>query len=188
MDVPRKSGKEKIVYQSREFEVIKQPMKIGNKKFEVEIARRSPGVRLLILKDKKILLTREFRTELNGYDYRLPGGKVFESIKEYHSALEKKEDILNHAIDATKKECAEETGLDPLKLKHIYTSTAGLTVIWDLFYFLVSEFKVQKQNLGTGEVIIPEWYSFKDVKNMCLNGNIKEDRTVAALLRFLKNY
>lgn len=37
---------------------------------------RAPGVRI-ILDDQnsgKILLTREFRHELDGYDYRLPGG------------------------------------------------------------------------------------------------------------------
>jgi len=185
MDVPKPFGKEKIVYKSKLFEIIRQPMKIGDKIVEFEITRRPPGVRLLIVKDKKILLTREFRTELKAYDYRLPGGKVFESIDEYHSALEKHKNILKHAIEAVRRESIEETGLNPLKIKHIYTSKAGLTVIWDLFYFLISDFEVQKQKLGLGEIIKPEWYSFKDVKKLCLNDKIKEDRTVAVLLRLL---
>ena len=30
-----------------------------------------------------IQLSKEFRSELNGYDYRLPGGKVFDTLEEY---------------------------------------------------------------------------------------------------------
>ncbi len=42
-----------------------------------ETAVRSPGVRLIIVKDNQMLITKEFRGELDDYDYRLPGGKVF---------------------------------------------------------------------------------------------------------------
>jgi ADP-ribose pyrophosphatase len=179
------SGKEKVIFQSKKFEIILQPMKIGKKIVEFDIARRPPGVRLLIIKNRKILLTREFRSELNGYDYRLPGGKVFDTIEEYRAALRKNNNIMKYATSAAKKECIEETGLRPLKMKHIHTTPPGSTVIWDLFYFLISDFKVEKQNPEIGEVIRPEWHTFEDVKKMCLDGRIQEDRTVALLLRFL---
>lgn len=185
MDVPRPSGKEKIIYQSRLLEIVRQPMRIGRKKAEFEVARRSPGVRLLIVRGHNILLTKEFRSELGKYDYRLPGGKVFDSISEYHSALKRNKNILVHAINAAKKECVEETGIRPLKIKHVYTSKAGATIVWDLFYFLIPSFKAGKQKPGVGEVIHPEWYSFRAAEKMCLDGSVREDRTVAVLLRFL---
>jgi hypothetical protein len=59
---------ENIVYQGRILEIVQK--EVGGKIFE--IARRSPGVRLIILKDESILLTKERRHEYNGYDYRLP--------------------------------------------------------------------------------------------------------------------
>ena len=77
MDKLQKDGPEEIVYKGKIFEVVRQPMKAGDAKVVFEIARRSPGTRLIIIKNDKILTSREFRTELDVYDYRLPGGKVF---------------------------------------------------------------------------------------------------------------
>ena len=48
-----------------------------------EIVRRPPGVRLLIVKEGNVLLTKEYRHEADGYDFRLPGGKVFESLRDF---------------------------------------------------------------------------------------------------------
>ncbi|MEI6117757.1 MAG: hypothetical protein WCP92_00380 [bacterium] len=60
-----------------------------------EIAKRSPGVRLIICDGDKILITNEFRKEVNTDDYRLPGGKVFDTLKEYN---EHKNDIEKYAL------------------------------------------------------------------------------------------
>ena len=109
MDKLQKDGPEEIVYKWKIFEVVKQPMKVGEKRIFFEIARRSPGVRLIIIKDDKMLITREFRSEINCYDYRLPGGKVFDTLDEYNEHLSA--DLLPFAIDAAKKECKEEVGI-----------------------------------------------------------------------------
>ena len=147
-----------------------------------EYAERSPGVRLLIVKGKKILLTKEYRTEVRKYDYRLPGGKIFDTFEEYQQG---KQHLLKHAITAAKRECQEETGLIPLHSKHLSTAHAGATIIWDLYYFLVDRFNRGKQKLGKDEDIVPEWKTFAEVKKLCLTGQIAEDRTVGVLLRFL---
>jgi len=60
-----------------------------SKTWTLEFARRSPGTRLIIEKGDKIILSREFRHELGSYDYRLPGGKVYDSLDEYNKALQK---------------------------------------------------------------------------------------------------
>jgi ADP-ribose pyrophosphatase len=185
MDKPKPEGKEKVIFSGSTFEIVEQPTRIGDVIKNFEFARRSPGVRLLIIDGRKILLTREFRSELNDYDYRLPGGKVFNSMKEYRSALDKGEDILEHAKRAAKAECLEETGIAAKSIKHFLTSNAGATVTWDLFYFIVDDFEESKQKLDLGEVIYPEWKTFEEAKEMCLNGEVKEDRSVGVLLRFL---
>ncbi len=185
MDTPQTCGKEKVAYRSRIIEIVKQHVRIGNKKVEFEFARRPPGVRLLLIKKGKVLLTKEFRVEHGTYDYRLPGGKVFDSIGDYHAAMKKSDNILKYATAAAKKECVEETGLKPQSIKHIYTSKAGATVIWDLFYFLVPKFTEGKQKLEEGEIIHPKWMPFSAAIKMCLNGSIHEDSSAAVLLRFL---
>ncbi len=178
-------GPETILYSGKIFEVIKQPMKSGDTIIEFETARRSPGVRLIIRKENKILLTKEFRTELNGYDYRLPGGKVFDRLSDYRKALQNKTSLLDHAQRAAIKECREETGLIAENITHVHTSQAGATVVWDLYYFVIDRFQEHTtgQALEHGEVIYPEWKTIDEVKALCVNNQISEDRSVGVLLK-----
>lgn len=172
---------EKIMYQWKILEIVQKNVwgRI------LEIARRSPWVRLLILYGDDIYLTKERRQEHNWYDYRLPGGKVFDTLVEFKEALANWENILEKAEQAAKKESKEETGLIPLSLSYLTTSKAGATVEWDLYYFVVEEFKQSEQELEDWEDIVIEKFSREEVKNLCLNGEIREDRTVAVLLKFL---
>lgn len=112
---------------------------------------------------------------------------MFDTLKEYKKALKRSENIFGYAIEAAKRECFEETGLITKKIRHIHTTTSGATVIWDLFYFVIDEFKKCKngQNLENDEVVRLKWKTFEEVKQMCLSKEIKEDRTVGVLLRFL---
>lgn len=187
MDIPKKCGTEKIVYEGNVFEVVNQPLKIGERVFDFESVRRAPGVRLIIIRNRNVLLTKEYRMEFDGFDWRLPGGRVFDSLKEYREGMEKEEDIMPHAIAAARKECLEETGLIVKKMSHYHTSQCGVTVKWDLIYFVVTESKESPDGQQTeeGEIIYPEWKPFYEVKKMCINGDIKEDRTASVLLRFL---
>ncbi len=56
---------------------------------------RAPGSRIIIVKDGKMLFTREKRGELGGkVDYRLPGGKVFDTNEVFQAYLESGKDRL----------------------------------------------------------------------------------------------
>ena len=182
------AGNQKIVYEGKIFEVVKQPMNVGSKIIEFETVRRAPGTRIIIVKDNKILITKEYRTELNNYDYRLPGGKVFDTLKEYKNSLKNNTNMLESAITAAKKECLEETGLIVNNLELIKISKCGATIIWDMYYFLAKDFKDSKtgQTLEDGEIITVNWYSFEQAKQLCLNNKISEDRTLGVLLAFLE--
>ena len=179
-------GEEKIVFEGQILEIVKQPMSDGKRNLEYEFARRSPGVRLLIVKNDKILLTKEFRVEISEEDFRLPGGKVFDTLPEYKKALNK--DIIPFATEAAKKECLEETGLIANNLKFLYkATTGGSTVRWDLYYFVVNDFSESPdgQNLELGEDIQVEWKTFEEAKQLCLQNHVKEDRSVSVLLKFI---
>ena len=188
MNKLQKDGPEEIVYKGKIFEVVRQSMKAGDAKVVFEIARRSPGTRLIIVKNDKLLVSREFRTELNAYDYRLPGGKVFDTLDEYNAHLSK--DILPFAVEAAKRECREETGLIANNVKHFATTKSGATVIWDLIYFIIDDFdeNINGQSLETGEVIETEWKSFDEVRELCKNGSFSEDRTLGVLFKFFLQY
>ena len=181
------TNNEELLFEGKTFEIVKKNFISGKKSFIIELARRSPGVRLIIIKGDKMLITKEFRFELNEYDYRLPGGKVFDSLKEYKEMLANDSDILKHATAAAKKECLEETGLIAKNIKHLLTANAGLTVKWDLFYFIVDDFEENEkgQQLEFDEEIYVEWKTFDEVRELCLNDKIGEYRSVGVILAYL---
>lgn len=186
--LPQNKGPEKIVFKGKLIEVVHQQMEVDGKEFTIEFARRTPGTRLIIISpDKKILLTEEYRTELKHWDIRLPGGKVVDSLEEYQNLLQNREDTTKKATEAAKKEALEEVGLEVEEIELFTISHCGVTMIWDLYYFIVTEYKEHPdgQKLDLGENIKLKWVSFDEVKKMCLDGKVREDRTATVLLRFL---
>jgi len=172
---------EEVKYSGKIIEVVQE--KHGNKVFET--ARRSPGVRALIIGDSKMLLSREWRNETKNYDFRLPGGKIFDTLEEFRK--HSNSDMVKFALDAVIKEVYEEVGLDAIKPKFIKISCAGATIKWDLYYFVIEEFSrnPRGQELEEGEDISYDWYTFDQVKQFCLDGQIQEDRSVAVILTYL---
>ena len=155
-----------------------------------EIARRAPGVRVLIAdrSAKKLLLTREFRRELQAYDYRLPGGKVFDSLTEYEMFRKSGQDILVAARQKAEAEAAEEAGINVEQLKFLKKSTLGATVAWDLFVFEAIKWseRAEGQSLEPGEQIDDiGWYDFTEVQRMILAGEMQEERIALITLQWL---
>lgn len=176
--------KEKIVFQWKIVEVVHQLVKIEDQELVFEIARRSPGVRLIICDKNKILLTKEYRTELKWYDYRLPGGKVFDTLTEYNK---NKKNIKKYALVAAKRECEEEVWLIPQNPKLYHISQAWATVEWDLYYYVVTKTipHVKWQQLEVGEYIDVEWKTKKEILSLIKKWDMHEDRSVGVLMRYL---
>lgn len=189
-DTPKPVSDEKIVFQGNIIEVIQQDHDVGGEKIVTfEKARRAPGTRLIFVKDKKVLLTKEYRSELKDYDYRLPGGKVFNKLTDYNEFLKTGKDIIVLAKEGAMLEASEEVGLlvDEENLELFHTSICGATVDWTLYYFVIKNFTEDEtgQSLEHGENIEPVWMSFDDAKENCISGKMQEDRSVGVLLRFL---
>lgn len=179
--------KKEIVFRGKLFE-IEQTTQPDGRVFEV--AQRAPGVRLIIANrtDKTILLTKEFRTELNDWDYRLPGGKVFDTLEEFEAFRRNTKDILEPATAKAKGEAAEEAGIDVSDIKFFKKSTLGATVGWDLYVFEATEWQLHAkgQQLEDGEQIETDnWFSFEKVKQMILDGHMQEERIALILLQWL---
>lgn len=181
------SWEEKIVYSGKIFDVVQQKYCAWDKIKLFERAKRAPWVRLIILntKENKILLSKEYRTELGNFDYRLPGGKVFDTPEQREEADYSK--IEKYAEKAAIFECREETGLIPNTAELFGISKAGATVEWTLYYFIIKDFTINKngQELETGEVITTHWYSMSQLIELCKNGSIQEDRSLGMIFKFL---
>lgn len=155
-----------------------------------EVARRAPGVRLIVAdsENKKILLTKEYRQELGSWDYRLPGGKVFDSLDDFEAFRQSGKDILEAAKQQSINEAQQEAGVEINDLELYKKSVLGATVEWDLFVFETTDWQlsVHGQELEVGEKIEADnWVSFKDAERMILDGKMQEERVALVLLQWL---
>ena len=156
-----------------------------------EKARRAPGVRLIIC-DKAngtILLTKEFRHELGEWDYRLPGGKVFDSLDDYEAHRNLGDDIVEAAKKQAINEAQQEAGVEIAELSLYKKSVLGATVEWDLYVFETTDWQasVHGQELEVGEKIEADnWVSFAKAKEMALQGAMQEERVALIILQWLE--
>ena len=187
---------EKSLFNNGFFEFVQTEREyvIDNTKKTVKrnLVRRPPGIRALIVdkKEEKILLSKEYRYELETWDYRLPGGKVFEDLESYKKAIEE-DNVLQHVEKTVPKEVKEEVGLLIKNPKLLKISKAGAGVEWDLYYYEITEYEVDSKGpkLEEDEVIDGYiWKSYDDIINMCIETKIQEESTVGVLLTYiLKN-
>ena len=181
------SGPEKILCRGRLIELAQQEMSDGARTCTFEFARRGPGTRIMFCRDDKWLIAREYRYENGTFDMRLPGGKVFDTLQEYETARSNDANFCSLARATITKEALEEVGLRPTSLEFFHKSVCGATVRWDLFYFICQAWDVcGEPQLEFGEDITFDWYSSAQVKQMCLTGEVSEDRSAIALLRAIE--
>lgn len=189
---------EKITYTGKFFQVLnrieKKCFEVSGKKVEKEIqyelVRRSPGVRALISSGNRILINREYRYELDAWDYRLPGGKVFDSMEEYADALE--EGRIQDAIEARlKQEMLEEADIQIKDFRLMEISRCGFTVEWDLYYFFIDIFQIlptfydDNAEKNEYEYIEHCWMEYSEVYKLCLEGKISEKSSAFIVLKYL---
>ncbi len=177
-----KDSKESVVFSGKLGEVIHTEQPDGRM---FERYRRPPGTRLIIISPKgKILVTREHRQETGNIDLRLPGGKVCDTLEDFHALLQSDLNIADAAAKAAAKEAREETGLIVKDLELITVAKAGATVEWDLYYFKVKNYTKHDngQALEHGEDIEISWMSPDEIVEAIGFGDMQEWRSVGVLL------
>ncbi len=179
-----------IAYRGKMFEVVTWEGKPG---VTFEAAVRAPGVRLIIEVDKEnkkaLLMTREIRREVGGHDYRLPGGKVFDTLAELDAHRQSGLDIGPFIQATLEREGREEAGISGGHYELLEVSHAGSSVEWDLYYFLVTGAAMGEQQLTEEEkgdiekVVLSAEEIFEKLKNR----EIKEGRSADILWSWLEN-
>lgn len=186
---------DKVLYEGDLFEVVHRTknavFKVGEKEvfktINYELVQRSPGIRAIIVRENKILLAYEYRYELNAWDYRLPGGKVYDTIERFHYS-NKNGEFETDLIKKLKEEVLEEVDIKIKSFQLLNVSHSGLTVNWDLYYYLVDDFItitndcIQKTEY---EYIEPKWFDFSTAMELCLNGSVSEARSAFEIIRFI---
>ena len=140
----------------------------GNKGVR-ECVRHSGGAAVLLVKDGKVLLVKQFRYPYGKEIYEIPAGK-----------LNKGEDPLK----AAERELEEETGFcaELVHALDIYP-TPGYTDEIIHIYF-ANDFKEGKENPDEDEFISYEFIEFDKVVKMIESGEICDAKTVAAVYKY----
>ncbi len=184
---------EKSIFDNGFFEFIQteEEFEIDGKQRLIKrnMVRRPPGIRALIvdLENEKIILSREFRYELNTWDYRLPGGKVFDSLADYKKSIEENT-VLEHVEKTVPKEVMEEVGLIVREPKLLKVSHDGAGVVWDLYYYEITDYEISEDGPKLEEDEFVSGFvlkSFDEVMDLCTLGEIHEERTVGILLSYI---
>lgn len=148
---------------------------------------RPPGTRIIAVEDGKILLNKERRLEIDGFDWRLPGGKVFDTFEEFEPYIGEEHVISEQVIlEAATKELHEEAHLRTNSLALFDTRACGATVTWDLHYVVAQDLTEDISTHEEGEEVADsKWCTYDEIETMCKNGEIQEGRTVAVLLKYI---
>lgn len=183
-------ARERVLARGRIFTLVQEAQPDGR---IFEIARRAPGVRVIIAdkQEGRVLLTKEFRRELQAHDYRLPGGKVFDLSEDFERFRQEGGVIQEAAEKQAKIEALEEVGVDVKGLQFIQKSTLGTTVEWDLYFFEALAWQLHKDGQQLKENEIDhisgfDFYDYDTVTKMIMAGDMSEERAALILLRWIK--
>lgn len=161
----------------------------------VKYTLRTPGIRLIIPTDNNaFILNYEYRAGLQKWDYRLPGGKVYDSLDNFiyvqeesvYNALDILEDAKKAAVLEAKQEVGIVTHVEDLELLEI--TEVGDSTKHDVYYFLVKKYVLDDQELEPDEQIERVVLTKEEIMEKIYTKEFSEDRSVAPLLRFIKNH
>ncbi len=134
-----------------------------------ECVRHSGGAAVLLVKDGKVLLVKQFRYPYGKETYEIPAGK-----------LNKGEDPLK----AAERELEEETGFKA-KLVHalnVYPSPGYTDEIINIYF--AEEIELGRQNPDDDEFVATEFIDFDSVLKMIERGEICDAKTVVAVYKY----
>ncbi len=140
----------------------------GNKGVR-ECVRHSGGAAVLLVKDGKVLLVKQFRYPYGKEIYEIPAGKL---------------DVGEDPLKAAERELEEETGFKA-KLVHaldIYPSPGYTDEIIHIYF--ANDYKEGKVNPDEDEFIAYEFIDLNSVINMIESGEICDSKTIAAVFKY----
>lgn len=157
---------EGIVYEDRNRKISKVVAEFAG--FEKEYLVSDSGDRsgVLVVRNRAVLLTRQYRLLINDISYEIPGGKVDENETPEIAAM---------------RECLEETGVRCANLKPLLAFHPGLDTTKNYTYVFYSEDAEEVRNEDCRQRV---WIPLANCVNMVSAKEIVDSLTIIALLKY----
>lgn len=135
-----------------------------------EVVEHRGGVAIFAMDDQdRVALVRQYRYPMGEETLELPAGK-----------LEKGEDPRDSAL----RELAEETGLVPETLEEMGVSYSSPGILSERIYLYFAKNLIQgPPQPDDGEFVETLWVPYRQLLDMAARGEIKDGKTLAALLK-----
>jgi 8-oxo-dGTP pyrophosphatase MutT (NUDIX family) len=161
----------KLISEHIHFSIYQENKEVAEGAFEThEYVRRKDGTRIIAIdSDNNVLLTYEFRYELNEYDWRVPGGRL-----DYEN---------EPIIEAAQREFKQETGFVAENWEFLWTTTLDSTVRYQRHFFLAKKLTSVGASRDLGEKITVHWIPLEKANEMALTGEIREEISALAIAR-----
>ena len=173
MKFKEKTLKKEYIYNGKILAVRKDQVLLPNGNSAIrEVVEHSGGSAIYCEKDGKILLVKQFRYPYKEELYEIPAGKLNEGETPEQTAI---------------RELEEEGGIKAKsveKLFDIYPTPAYTNEI--IRIFKAKDFVEAQIKLDEDEFLTGEWIDKNVAKNMVNNGEIKDAKTIIAILSQVK--
>lgn len=169
-----KTVQKNYVYEGKIIKVrADDALRADGKPCKREIIEHSGGACVLYIENECVLLVKQYRYAYGESIYEIPAGK-----------LEKGED----PAVAAARELEEEAGVKADKLTHLYTMypTPGYTNE-KIYIYEASGGEKVAAHPDEGEFLTAEFIPLKKVKEMMRSGEIKDGKTLVALLHYFSS-
>ena len=173
MEFKEKTVKKEYIYKGKILSVRKDDILLPNGNPAIrEVVEHSGGSAIYCEKDGKILLVKQFRYPYKEELYEIPAGKLNEGETPEQTAIRELEE--EGGIKAKKVE----------KLFDVYPTPAYTNEI--IRIFKAEDFVESKIKLDEDEFLLGEWIDKDLALKMVNNGQIKDAKTIIAILSQLK--
>ncbi len=161
----------KTIFEGRIINVHVDDVELSDGKKSIrEVVEHSGGVCVAPLTDEgELLMVRQFRYPFSRELLEVPAGK-----------LEKGEDPLAAGIRELEEECGVVAD-KIISLGEIYPTVAYCSEI--IRMFVATNLRKTRQHLDEGELLGVERIKFEDALSMVMSGEIRDAKTVAAILK-----
>lgn len=169
MNFKEKPLQKNSIYKGRILSLRNDNVLLPNgEKAEREVIEHNGGSAILCIKDNKIVLVKQYRYPFDEITLEIPAGK-----------LNKGEDAKETAI----RELEEEAGLKARDVELIFTMYPTPAYDTEIIrIYLAKDFIKTSQHLDDDEFLSANWYDLDAVNLMIQNGQIKDGKTIIAVL------